>query len=101
VLPTEATARAAQKPGRGLPKAAQTALRALIEAVDEQGERASNHIPSGVKGVKIEIWRQQAYRRGISSSEEERARQQAFKRASEHLIGAERVGVWGNWAWVV
>jgi hypothetical protein len=22
-------------------------------------------------------------------------------RASEHLIGAERVGVWDNWAWVV
>ena len=86
-----------------IPKAAQIALRALTEAVDEQGVTppASNHIPDRVKIVSVSVWRQQAYRRGISTSSEERARQQAFKRASEHLIGVNRVGIWDDQVWPV
>jgi hypothetical protein len=86
-----------------IPKAAQIALRALTEAVDEQGviPPASNHIPARVKIVSVSVWRQQAYRRGISTSSEERARQQAFKRASEHLIGVNRVGIWDDQVWLV
>jgi AAA domain len=85
-----------------LSKAAQTALRALAEALEEQGAHApaSNHIPRGVKVVTYSVWRQQAYRRGISTSEEERAKQQAFKRASEYLIGAGKVGAWDGQAWI-
>jgi hypothetical protein len=94
---------AARKPkGQAkMPKAAQIALRALTEALDEQGRPApaSNRIPSGVKVVDVSTWRQQAYRRGISTSDEERAKQQAFKRASEHLIGSARVGVWDGQVW--
>jgi AAA domain len=84
-----------------LPKAAQIALRALTEALDEQGEPApaSNHMPRGVKVVNVSTWRKQAYRRGISTSEEDRAKQQAFKRASQHLIAAGRVGFWDEWVW--
>jgi hypothetical protein len=103
IIPIEGAARAAQKLNQAkLPKAAQIALRALTEALDEQGKPApaSNHIPSGVKVVDVSIWRQQAYRRGISTSEEERAKQLAFKRASEQLIGAARVGVWDNSVWM-
>ena len=89
------------KSGR-LPKAAQIALRALTEALDEQGQPdpASNHIPHGIKVVTVSAWRQQAYRRGISTSEEERAKQQAFKRASEYLIGAGRVAAWDSHVWL-
>jgi AAA domain len=102
VVPAEHVPRRALKSGR-LPKAAQTALRALTEAILEQGSAtpASNHIPSGVKVVSMSVWRQQSYRRGISTSEGERARQQAFKRASEHVIGAGRVGVWDDQVWLV
>jgi AAA domain len=86
-----------------LPKAAQIALRALIEALDEHGEPApaSNHIPHGAKIVNVSTWRKQAYLRGISTSEEDRAKQQAFKRASEHLIAAKRVGIWDQWVWAI
>jgi AAA domain len=86
-----------------IPKAAQIALRALAEAVNEQGTvpPASNHIPTGVKVVPVSIWRQQAYRRGISTSSEDRAKQQAFKRASEHLIGSNRVGIWNEQVWLI
>jgi hypothetical protein len=85
-----------------LTKAAQIALRALAEVLAEQGQSApaSNHIPAGVKVVEISTWRQQAYRRGISTSEEDRAKQQAFKRASEHLIAGGRVGMWDKSVWI-
>jgi hypothetical protein len=62
VVPIEVTTARAQKPSRSLPKSAQIALRALAEALDEQGERApaSNHIPNGVKVIKREAWRPSA-----------------------------------------
>jgi hypothetical protein len=87
-----------------LTKAAQTALRALTEALNEQGETppASNHIPAGVRVVSVEQWRQYAYRRGISAADSTpQAQKKAFHRASEHLIGAQRVGVWDDKAWAV
>jgi hypothetical protein len=102
VAPIEAAqARSAPKSERPT-KAAQTALRALSEALDEQGERAppSNHVPATARVVTISAWRQQAYRRGISTSDEDRAKQQAFKRASEFLIGSGRVGVWDEHVWL-
>lgn len=101
VLPADEPLNAPRKEGR-LTKSAQTALRALVEAIDEQGKLppASNHIPPAVKIVSVPIWRQQAYRRGISTSDEERARQQAFKRASEYLIGVNRVGIWDGSVWL-
>jgi hypothetical protein len=94
---------AASKPtGRArMTKGAQTALRALREAIDELGTvpPASNYIPPKVKTVTVDQWRQYAYRRGISTSDEPRAQQQAFKRATECLIGDQHVAVWGNCVW--
>jgi hypothetical protein len=102
VIPAEGARRQAVKSGR-LTKAAQTALRALTEAMLEQGSpaSASNHVPPAVKVVSMSAWRQQSYRRGISTSEGERAKQQAFKRAAEHLIGINRVGVWDDQIWLI
>ena len=85
-----------------LPKAAQTALRALSEALDEEGEAAppSRHIPNGAKVISVATWREQAYRRGISTSDDLDSKRRAFQRASEHLIGIGRVGIWDNSAWL-
>jgi hypothetical protein len=86
-----------------LPKAAAIALRALAEAVDEQGKPSTTgapQIPGSVKVVSQDEWRLQSYRRGISSSDEPRARQRAFKRASEYLIGSNRVGSWDSNVWL-
>jgi hypothetical protein len=84
-----------------MPKGAQIALRALAEAIDEVGNLmpASNHIPARTKTVTFEQWRNHSYRRGISASNEPRAKQQAFKRASEYLIGEEHVEAWDNQVW--
>jgi AAA domain len=86
-----------------LPKAAQTALRALTEALAECGEPApaSSHIPAGIQTTTIECWRQYAYRRGISASELPQARQKAFQRASQHLIAAQHVAIWDEHVWQV
>ena len=48
-------------------------------------------------------WRDDAYRMGISTSDEDRAKRQAFKRASEYLIGMEPppVKVWNDQVWLV
>jgi hypothetical protein len=62
---------------------------------------ASNHIPAGVKCVKADQWREYAYRMAVSSSEEQRARQKAFKTATEVLIAAGRVGAWDPWVWAL
>ena len=58
VVAVEAKRRPA-KPSLRLPKSAQTALRALNEAISESGETApaSNHIPQSVRVAKIETWR--------------------------------------------
>jgi hypothetical protein len=85
-----------------LPKAAQTALRALSEVLGEQGEAPppSNHIPNGAKVVSVAAWREQAYRRGISTSDEPDSKRRTFQRASQYLISLGRVGIWDNSAWL-
>ena len=102
VVPVEGGPRRQPPKSGRLTKAAQIALRALTEALDEQGQPApaSNHIPHSSKVVTVSAWRQQAYRRSISTSEEERAKQQAFKRASESLIAVGRVAAWDSYVWL-
>jgi hypothetical protein len=101
VVPVEGVTTTKPLPkGHSMSKAAKTALRALQQAIDELGAvpPASNHIPTKVKTVTFEQWRDYAYRLGISTGEE-RAQRLAFQRASENLIGGEHVGVWDNQAW--
>ena len=93
VLPVEADALAkpTQKKARSGPKCAKTAFRALAEAIADVGEPAptSNHIPPTAMVTAMDRWRDYAYRRGISSSSEQRARQKAFKAATEYLVGQD------------
>lgn len=86
-----------------LTKAARAALRALQQALDEHGvvPPPSDHIPAGVRVVTEDQWRECAYRIGISTSQEDRAKQQAFQRAMERLIDDGHVGVWDGHAWTI
>ena len=85
-----------------LTKSAKIALAALRDAMDDLGAvpPASNHIPQNTKTVTIEQWRDYAYRRGISTSDEYNARRIAFKRSTEHLIGEKVVAVWTEMVWI-
>jgi AAA domain len=102
VVPVEGAATSAKKANAPkLTKGAKIALSALHEAIAESGQvpPASNHIPSGVKAVRLDQWRDYAYRHGISSSPEPRARQLAFQRAHETLVAAKQVAVWEPYVW--
>ena len=90
----------AQKPVR-LTKSAQIALNALAEVIVEQGAvpPTSNHIPAAVRAVSVDAWRKHSYLRGISTGDD-RAKQLAFQRASERLIGSSRVGTWDGLVWL-
>jgi hypothetical protein len=84
-------------------KAAATTLRALREALGDAGEPAppSSHIPSHAKVTTLDTWREYAYRMGISAADAKpRAKQSAFKRASDYLIGSGIVGVWDPHVWI-
>ena len=102
VAPSDAPAPAKKSTRPKLNKGGKIALAALQEAVTECGEvpPASNHIPSGVKAVKMETWRTYAAKAGITSSDEADALRKAFGRAHEALVADRHVGVWAPWAWV-
>lgn len=102
IVPVEGTSQAAGRPRPKLSTAATTALRAIEEAIEEVGSDAptSAHIPNSVRVVRVDLWRKYAYARGISTSDQERARQQAFKRGSDALIAVGIVAVWEPYAWI-
>jgi hypothetical protein len=86
-----------------LTKGARIALDALHQAVDELGQSApaSNHVPPHVRTVTLSQWRDRAYRVGISASEDLKAKQVAFRRASEALVAAKQIGIWEPHVWTV
>jgi hypothetical protein len=91
----------AKRPAK-MPAGATIALRALYEAVDALGAEppASNYIPPKTRAVKIEQWRDYAYRSGITTSPEPRARQLAFQRAVQYLRANNKVGIWDPHVWL-
>jgi len=89
--------------GKRLTTPQQIALRALKQAIDEHGQEApdSNRVPANVRVTTKDRWREYAYQLGISLSDKDRAKQQAFKRATEDLLEAKRIGTWGEFFWVI
>jgi hypothetical protein len=85
-----------------LTNAAMIARRALSEAILKEGRDPPPAAPAppGSKGVEISKWREQAYRRGISDGQTDRAKQLAFKRAHDQLVAFNQVGVWEEFAWL-
>ena len=102
VVESDASCAKAPKSKKRLTKGAQIALKALQKAVTNDGEvpPASNEIPSNVRAVSPSLWRKYAYDMGISGSDQERAKQQAFSRASEALIAEGVVGAWEDHRWL-
>jgi hypothetical protein len=95
--------KASAKPPRRLSKGAQIACRALHDAIGDFGEvpPASNHIPPKVRTVSVDKWRERALAMGLCSSDESRAKRQAFQRATEALVAANVAAIWQTHAWPV
>ena len=101
----EAEAGAAEerpKQKKSLSSTAQIVLKALEKSLIEAGAvpPTCNHVPRDVPTVSVDLWRRYAYQSGISSGED-RAKQQAFKRAHDTLVAKELVGAWGDDRWLV
>lgn len=103
VAPTESFDSPQNKKPQRLTKGAKIALAALNEAVSECGivPPTSNHIPTGVKCVTQEQWRDYVGRRGISNGDTKDAARKAFSRASDALIADKLVGCWSPYIWAI
>jgi hypothetical protein len=85
-----------------LPAAATVALKALAEAIADQGiiPPASNHIPPSVRAVTIDQWKDRAIKKGLSNSDDRKAQAKTFRRSVETLLAAQRVGTWDPHVWL-
>ncbi|WP_376742135.1 helicase RepA family protein [Ensifer canadensis] len=79
------------------------AFDALVEVVRERGTlpAESAHIPSRTPTVSMEQWKAHAVLRGICSSNEERAVNIAFQRATQKLLENKKIGTWNSHVWPV
>jgi hypothetical protein len=48
----------------------------------------------------MDVWRQHAYSRGISASDDASAKRKAFARAAEHLALVGKIGIYDDKAWL-
>jgi hypothetical protein len=90
---------------RKMPKltgAETVALQAIHEALADNDVTHPGlpQIPRGIPLTKTGIWRQYSYRKGISASAEDRARQAAFKRGYEGLQRKGVIAVWYEYVWL-
>ncbi len=103
IVPVEGLAFSRSTGRSRLTKGDKIALAALQEAISDVGvvPLAASHIPPAVRTVTVAQWRDYAFRRGICSSDEPRAKRMAFQRASEALVAATAVAIWEPYAWPV
>jgi len=99
VIPTDASPSESKRP---LSATQHRALECLREAIAREGAvpASNNHIPSGKPVVAVRAWRDLFYSRTLGSEKPE-AKQKAFRRATDILISAGRVGIWQEQAWLI
>jgi hypothetical protein len=86
-----------------LAPATKRALDLLVDAVARYGEVPSpnDFIPPDTPCVRESYWRERCYAGAISDSDEQDAKQKAFKRAAKALLAANRIGKHNEWVWPV
>lgn len=87
--------------GPRLTAAQKVCLKALEMALDHHGENQKvtpAHIDK--RCVRVEVWRQQAYSMGVSSSDDEASRRRAFYDTRKALQAKGIIGEADPWAWL-
>src|SRR5262249_8181694 len=97
VLPSDALAKVA---GGKLTDRDRIIKHALANLLCESGVPCPQ-APTGTKAVRIDEWRERAYREGFGHEDTPEARKKAFQRAREKLISRGEVGNADGWAWLV
>lgn len=97
---SEAPAKPGAIKGGRMTPSQKIAMDALVTAITEGGEKiTSNHTPANVPTVHVELWREYAYRLGISDTAE--GKRKAFQRARKELIERRKVATWDDRVWLV
>lgn len=75
-------------------------FKALKRAITDAGADApaSNHIPKAVRVVSTDLWREYAYK--MMAEGTPAARQKAFVRGKDSLLGTGHASAWADHAWV-
>jgi AAA domain len=91
------------KATRDLPAAQKRALDLLADAIARGGEipPPNDHVPQATPCVTEATWRRFCAEGMISGSDKPEAKRKAFKRASEALLAAGRIGKWGELVWLI
>lgn len=91
------------KPAPSPSPAQSRALELLTGAITRAGTapEANDHIPPNTLCVAVSVWRQYCDDGLISDSDKPDSKRKAFKRVSERLLAAGRVGKWGELVWVI
>jgi len=97
---TASSARPARERRVKLSNAAAIGRQSLESAIAKHGTRTTrDNVPTGVPVVPVEVWRREAYARGISSGDAE-AKKKAFQRATEKLCGDKIAAIYEELAWL-
>ena len=85
-----------------VPESARVAFDLLKRAIAEAGEvpPLGDHVPAGVRGVKVSQWLKYCETGSISKSDSPDAFRMAFKRAAEKLQAKGAIQVWADWVWI-
>jgi hypothetical protein len=68
---------------------------------EEWRHSTSPHIPPNTRCVAESIWREACYAGGVTNSDKTDPKRKAFKRASEELSKAGRIGNLGDLVWII
>jgi hypothetical protein len=98
VIPVAGKPAAPAKKERGLPDQAKLAKTALAEAILAHGVPDAA-IPAGLKGVSVDDWREECYRRNIGGPEQE-GMKKAFQRQRDALAARGIIGARDKWVWL-
>ncbi len=101
IVPTNVTPKKQKK--KSLPGAARVALKALVEVIEDHGERMpeTSTIPAGVIAVDLDIWRTRFKLRYGTDDRGDRAVRQAFQRGREVLLKDQLIALSDPWVWIV
>jgi hypothetical protein len=98
VIPVDAKPVPLMKKERGPSDQAKLVRTALAEAILAHGVE-NPVIPAGLKGVDIEEWREECYRRGIGGPEQD-SMKKAFQRQRDALAARGIIGACDKWVWL-
>jgi hypothetical protein len=103
VVEPVAAGRKEAKPASPLPAAQKRALELLADAIARDGTipQEDDHIPPKTLCVTEAVWRRYCYEGMISDSDKPDSQRKAFKRVSETLLAAGRIGKWGELVWLI